>query len=395
LSFEIYHQAGFRYQWNLQSIADDSTGDGVIIGARSIEKEKLAALPSEVRAKAIFDPQFFIPSVPKGKLATYDFFPDVAADGFTSSDYANESAGISAAACLAFQIAQGFRFIVIPTRYMAGMPSNYIATQDELFVGPFLEACSEQRVETPVLLQAVLTENMLKDSDYSADLLNWITGIRGLSGVYLLAEAGSTTKQLKDADFLYRLLTFTSALRQNDMVVVLGYLNTESVALSVAEPSIVTMGLYENTRAFRIRTFEDNQGEQRGPSPRLYISKCLQWIDRNYHGAIERRLPGGRSLFDQNKYQALMFQPTFKWHFTKPELYKHHFLELSRQLRRISDYQGKERYDYVKTMIEGAIATFTQMEDAGIVLDKDNDGSHLSAWLTAINEFAQDKGWRS
>ena len=216
---------------------------------------------------------------------------------------------------------------------------------------------------------------MLKDDEFTSDLLNWITGIAGISGVYLIAEQNGSGKQIKDADFLYRLLRFTSALRQNDMSVVLGYLNTEAVLLSLADPSAVTMGVYENTRAFRIKTFEVTDTPQRGPSPRLYMSKCFQWIDRNYHGAILRRLPGGKSLFDQNKYQAVMFQPSYNWHFAKPELYMHHFIELSRQLREISTLEGRARYQLVRGLLEGAVDKFRAMDDAGIVLDQNNDGS--------------------
>jgi len=394
MKLEIYHQLGFRHQWNLQSIADDGTGDGIIIGARSLEREKVEALPLAVRKQAIFDPQFFLPAVPKGQLETYDFFPHVAADGFSSSDYADRSAGISASGCIDFQVSNGFRYVVIPTRYMPGTPSDFVATQNSLFVEPFLESIVAKEEDRPVLLQLVLTDNMLKDDEFTSDLLNWITGIAGISGVYLIAEQNGSGKQIKDADFLYRLLRFTSALRQNDMSVVLGYLNTEAVLLSLADPSAVTMGVYENTRAFRIKTFEVTDTPQRGPSPRLYMSKCFQWIDRNYHGAILRRLPGGKSLFDQNKYQAVMFQPSYNWHFAKPELYMHHFIELSRQLREISTLEGRARYQLVRGLLEGAVDKFRAMDDAGIVLDQNNDGSHLPAWITAANEFAQDRGWR-
>jgi hypothetical protein len=270
MKLDIYHQAGFRHQWNLQSINEDGTGYGIIIGARSLEKDKVEELPLKVRKKAIFDPQFFLPAVPKGKLATYNFFPHVAADGFSSSDYADESAGISASGCVDFQVRNKFRHVVIPTRFMPGMPGDFIATQNALFVEPFLEAIAAKDGDHSVFLQLVLTDNMLKDGEYTSDLLNWITGIEGILGVYLIAEQNGSSKQIKDADFLYRLLCFTSALRQNDMGVVLGYLNTEAILLSLADPSAVTMGVYENTRAFRIKTFEDNDMTKRGPSPRLY-----------------------------------------------------------------------------------------------------------------------------
>jgi hypothetical protein len=276
---------------------------------------------------------------------------------------------------------------------MSGMPSDFIETQEALFVAPFLSAITAHRDCKPALLQLVLTENMLTDDEYSADLLNWLTGRAGIAGVYLISEAVGTSKQVKSADVLYKLMKFAAALRQNEMFVVLGYLNTEALVLTLADPSIVTMGIYENTRSFRIRTFEETEGRQQGPNPKLYCSQLLQWVDRNYHGAIDRRMPN-HDLFDQNRYQAVMFQPTFNWHFTKPELYKHHFLELSRQLRQLSDVEGKHRFELVNALIQKALDRFSAMDQAGIVLDQDNDGSHLAPWMTAINEFAQDRGWR-
>ncbi len=393
MRFEIYHQLGHNHKWNLQSIKDDATGGGVIIGPRSLERKKVEQLDPATRRRAIFDPQFFLPSTAKGKLGTYDFFPDVTADGFRTTDYADDYAGMSAGACVDFQIANEYRYIVIPTRYLSGMPSNFIESQERLFVAPFLEALRERDCRKPAILQLVLNENMLKEAEYRADLLNWLTGVDRIRGVYLITETSGTSKQIKDADFLYQLLSFIVALRKNDLAVVLGYLNTESIVLTLADPSVITMGAYENTRVFRIRTFQQDTGKQQGPNPRLYVSRCLQWIDRNYHGAIIRRLPGGADLFDRNRYQALMFKPTYRWHFTKPELYKHHFLELSKQLRRLSRVEGVGRYELVKSMIGEARRTYREMDLAGIVLDGDNDGSHLAPWLTAANDFAQEQGW--
>lgn len=45
-------------------------------------------------------------------------------------------------------------------------------------------------------------------------------------------------------------------------------------------------------------------------------------------------------------------------------------------------------------MIESARAYYSQLDSAGIVFDSDNDGSHLSFWLTAANRFASDQEWR-
>jgi hypothetical protein len=44
-------------------------------------------------------------------------------------------------------------------------------------------------------------------------------------------------------------------------------------------------------------------------------------------------------------------------------------------------------------MIGAAIEEHDQLRQAGVVLDANSDGSHLSAWQTAANEFAADQGW--
>ena len=392
MSFEFYHQVGYNYVWNLDSLKHDNAGDGAILAPRHMEKNKVEKLPVVHRTQAIFDPQFFAPANPKGKLASYEFFPNAVADGFKTDAYDGDQAAECADRCVKFQITNGFRYLVIPSKYIPGTPRNFIETQERVFVHPFLTAARAQKRSSRILLQVVLNDLMLKDGEYSADLLNWITGIEGIDGVYLIVEHSGSYKQIKDADLLYQHLCFIRALRQNDLEVVLGYLNTEAVVLSLAGPTIMATGAYENTRAFRIRTFQDEK-VQHGPNPRLYVSSCLQWIDRSYHNAIIRRTPGGLDLFDQNQYRALMFEPTYEWFFNKPELYKHYFLEFCRQLRTIAAAPGRDRYVLVKSMIQRAAGHFRAIEQAGVELDANSDGSHLSHWMTAANEFAQDQGW--
>jgi len=138
LKFEIYHQLGHNHKWNLQSLYDDGIGSGVIIAPRYIERAHVEELDAEIRESAIFDPQFFLPDTAKGKLSTYDFFPNIVADGFKTSEYEGEFAFEGANQCLDFQLANGFRYLVIPTRYASGMPSDFINQQEKLFIEPFL-----------------------------------------------------------------------------------------------------------------------------------------------------------------------------------------------------------------------------------------------------------------
>lgn len=396
MSLEIYHQLGFRYQWNIKSFCEDATGDGLIIAPRYMGLDVVEGLKASHKNYSIFDPQFFRPDISKGELSTYDFFPDVVAEGFETEDYSDYHAWVSAEKCVSFQIKNAFKSIVIPTRHYQGTPSSFLDVQQELFVNPFINEIRRQNASNrDVILQLILNDNMLKEEDYLSDILNWITGIQDIKGVYLIADINPRPKQIKDTDTLYSLLNVINIFNRNGLSVVLGYTNTEAIVLSLAAPKAVTIGAYENMRMFSIRTFADEEkNKMQSPTPRIYIPKLLQLVDHRYIGAI-KRAGKGEELFPENKYQAAMFEPSFKWHFSKPELYNHYFLEFSAQLREIGSVSGRGRYLKVKDMLEKAISEYDYLtNNKGIVFDNNSDGSHLPLWLTAINEFAREMHWR-
>ena len=180
----------------------------------------------------------------------------------------------------------------------------------------------------------------------------------------------------------------------NKVKVILGYLNCEAILLSIANPHIITIGSYENTRRFNISAFEEKEdNRQQGPTARIYISKLLQLVDHRYIGII-KRVKDDPDFFDKNTYQAEMFMPSFKWHFGRPQLYKHYFLVFSKQLRDVGNTEDHKRYKKVCSIIENAIDNYSFFSEKGILFDPDSDGSHLYAWLTAANLFAADQGWR-
>ncbi|HUV59163.1 MAG TPA: hypothetical protein VMW09_03520 [Desulfatiglandales bacterium] len=395
MSFKIFHQLGHNYKWNLDSIKEDGCGDGLIIGPRYISRSNVERFEKNLKKTSIFDPQFYLPGTPKAHLSTYEFFPEnTTLAGFDTDDFSETSAPISAQGCVDFQIKNKFYRIVIPTRYLRGTNPEFINQQQNLFVDPFLKEIRKSKTSIPVLLQLIFNDLMLKHAEYVADILNWVTSLE-IDGVYLISKTSSTSKQIKDSEFLLSIFDLIDSLKDNDLEIVLGYLNTESILLSLANPDIVTVGSYENMRSFRTRPFESlEDSSQIGPNPRLYMSQLMQWIEYQYIGAIKRKYSNIEDIFDTNKYQAHMFEKAFRWHFTKPELYKHHFLMITKQLKELSKVSGKERYDAVREMISRAISKYNELSKKGISFDTNSDGSHLHIWLTVANLYADEKGWR-
>ncbi len=383
---KIYHQTGHRYQWNLQSFVEDRTAHGLILSPVNIDSEKIKEIDRKIKEKSFFDPQYYLLKDCKGKLSTYDFFPANMKKGIKTSDYENLS-DLSAEICIKFQLSEGFEYIVIPTRYYDELPSNYFEKMSEFFVEPFIKYINSKKIKKRILLTVIIKQIQIMDEEKRNEILNWITGIQEISGVYIIFENTYTSKQIKDSTYLLNVLTIIKALKDNDLEVHIGYNNTEGFIYSIANPESVCIGSYENLRSFNIKRFIAAESSvMQGPRARLYSRKLLQWIDYGYIGGIQKLYKDWNLIFEDSKYRPLMFKPDFKWHFQKKEPYMHYFLMFHKQLLELPEVIT-ERIKYVKEKIEYAMITFDKIKESGVVLDSDSDGSHLPFWLTSINMY--------
>lgn len=382
----VFHQTGHNYKWNLDSLVSDSAGDGLILSPVNIEKDKVKALSSSVLERSFFDPQYYLPTDVKGKLATYDYFPSNMMEEFSTIDFETISIK-SAKLCISFQVNNKFRYIVIPARYYDTLPSDYIEKQNQQFIIPFLEAIQDIGSKSPVLLTVLVKQEQLMDEAHRNLLLNWITGIKDITGVYLIFENNFLSKQIKDTQYLFNALTFIRILKLNDLEVHIGCTNTEGLLYSIANPDSITMGSYENLRNFNIKRYTvQEKKKQNGPNPRLYSGVLFQWIDYAFIEPIKALYPKWETLFEESAYKPLMFSPEFKWHFTKPELYKHFFIIFSEQVHNLPSVT-QDRINLLKGLFQGAIQLFREIEESGVFLDDNSNGSHLSVWLNVVSMF--------
>ncbi len=382
----LFHQLGHRFQWSLDSLTDEGTGDGAIIGPRYMDRSCVTRLPDAIRTVSLFDPQFFLPQSAQGKLSTYPFFPQVIAGGFATTEWDETLGDRCAQECLRFQDECAFGSLVIPGRFYDGMPSDFVERQETQFVRPFMEAAERLGLRRPILLQLIVTDQMLRDERYQADLLNWVTSFPELAGVYLIYHVHNRRKQIDDIDFLIGVLQFCRSLKQADLRVVVGYTNTEAILLSCVEVDVVSMGAYENLRMFSTTAFEErDESPRRGPNARVYIPRLLQWVEYPYLGAIRRVVPDIDAYIHDNEHRVEMFSPIYNWHFTKPHPYKHFFGAFADQFRRICSTTGALRIDAVVQECERAIQEYDQLSRSGLVFDPESAGTHIPRWLTALN----------
>lgn len=231
---------------------------------------------------------------------------------------------------------------------------------------------------------------MLKDPAKTDEILNWATGLTDLAGVYLIPYLPQRQKQIQDPEMLFRLLRFVAAFRKNKMEVLIGYLNTEALLLLAAEPTGVATGTYENLRMFSPKAFEDTEKRpQQGPAARIFSSTLLQWVDNRYLGAVRRELePENVPVVDGSPYAAELLDPSYNWHFSKADPYKHYLYVFTRLLRAIGSIApGAERIAAIRTRLLAAHSHFQLLDERGVFLDEGSNGAHLAPWITALNQF--------
>jgi hypothetical protein len=230
---------------------------------------------------------------------------------------------------------------------------------------------------------------MVLDVEYRTQLLNWVTSYPEISGIYLLVNHNEATKQILDFDKLYAHFSFVQELKETGLEVLCGYAGTEGLLFSTISVDKITIGAYENTRGFSIDKFLDDDQTRRGPAPRMYFPKLLNWI--RYDTAIEIKddYPEiWEEIYTQNEYSDKVLMAGKRPHFSQPNLYKAHFAlkyEQYKILDSIADMS--ERVVILKEWISEAMRLYQKVEDAGIMFfDVNCKNDHLPMWNRLLNK---------
>lgn len=389
-NIEIYHQCGHNTIWNIDSFCKDKIGDGLIFSPSDFEKEKVEKLDLKIKESSFFDPQYYLPKSDKKKLQTYNFFPNT----FMNNDYSTvnyeEKAYDDAYKCVEFQKNNSFNRIIIPCVYKENFTDKYLAIQKELYIIPFVSAIEKLNVNKPVFLTLILKDNYLFDKEIREEILSFATSFQAIDGIYIIPEHVETYKRVRDEKYLFELMKFIDKLRENELLVHLGYTDIEGFILSLSDITSISIGAYENTRCFSIEKFKSNVGKRQGPNPRVFSAKLLQNVEYTYLAPLETLYDKYDELFEDNEYKIKLFEPTFQWHFTKPEIYKYYFCEYSKLLKKLPG-EYDERYQFILEKIKESMIYYKEINDSGVLLDERSNGDHLIHWTNAINMYNKYK----
>lgn len=390
MSLKIFHQVGHIGKWNIESYFEDGQGDGLILSPVHQAKNVIESFDQEKKEKCFFDPQFYLPNSRKIKLKTYDFFPETISGGFTTLDFSSHAFD-SARSCIEFQVKNNFDRLIIPTRFISQMESDYFEKQEAFALAPFLLNINEIGCKLPVYITIALTTHMVFDEQFRKKILNWITKFPEIDGVYLIIRDDRSKKQIIEKETILQSLNFFSEIIQADLELVVGYTNTESLLYSLAGDLTLTMGSFENTRIFSIDKFLVSDDDRRGPKARIYLPGLLNWIQIEQAKEIKKELPSlWTQIYDETSYGNAALTSPVEPKFNQPDLYKHYFESFYKQFCTLKSISFEERYITLRGWIKAALKNYEAIERGYIDIEKHGDSEHLQSWLNAINIFYKE-----
>lgn len=381
MALGLLHQVGHNSKWNVDSFEKENCGDGLILSPLHQAMATVEKLPAKTRAASIFDPQFYLPNSRKNKLLSYPFFPEQVEGGFQTSTFVAHVADI-AKSCIDFQIEQGFRKVVVPTRYINQMYPSYFTQQNQFTVDSFMEHAGSR----PLCLSVALTSPMIQDEEWRERVLNWITSFPEVDEVYIMYEHERSTKQVADAKFLVDCMTFCSDIMNTGLAVTLGYTNTEGLLYTATGDLTITMGAFENTRIFSVDKFLESEGERRGPKARIYLPGLFNWVQFEDAKRIRSRAPEvWTQVYEPTEWAEEALRREVEPTFNQSPLYNHYFRNMQNQIDELRPLKAGDRRKFLLSKIASALGAYRELHQRGVELEKHGQGGHLVEWQKALS----------
>lgn len=400
---KLYHQCGFRYKWNIEVFDNDKIGDGFIFSPLDMSKNIISGLDDSLIENSFFDPQFYMLNIYKDNYLSFKLLDEI--DNIY--DFMVDRNHI-AKKCVEYQKNINFNYIVIPTvdLNLLSLDENYGELYDQiksesddpsfvninnkfkllnkLVIQPFISEIKKQNISKKILLTIIFDDEMAKNDTLFNSYLSQITDNNNIDGVYLIPQNARTYKRISDINYLVKIMTFIHSLKNNDMDVIVGYSDIETILYTVAGANGISLGIYENLRNYDGKKFKNEEYNGRGPNPRVFSNVLFQWIEYVYLPVIKENIKLSE-IFDENNYFVETQANDYKWHFSRPQCYKHFISSYGNLIKSLPN-SFEERYNYIEDKLKVANDTFNELGQ-NIFFDENSGGNHINKWRTALKNF--------
>lgn len=387
---KILHQLGHNYIWSLDSHFKNNIGDGFILGAYSIEKDKISRglsgyKPEEYLPISFIDLQFYGSKASNGrKLKTYDFHPI----NHPKSSSTEVSTVDAALAGIKFQEELGLKNVIVPNLYIHTDKEEQNTTLLKALNAKVAAHKKKIKGEATYFLTVPISGSLIREDEEVEKLLQELTEMEiEFDGYYIVCEPNLEARKKVSVDFKYysNLNKVISTLKKQEFKVILGFANIDALVFTALENiDYVSIGTYENLRNFNIKRFTlENTG---GKSDGWYYSEKIM----NFISARRLDIFYNRNAIDiirneDNIFSDVILRRGYPWNTHRPDVHKNYLLAISRQLEKIN--KGKTRQERIKIleeMIKGARKNYKEIEKKGIIVDDESSNYHLPLWLTIL-----------
>jgi len=383
---KLLHQLGHQHKWALDSFFQNKVGDGFILSAYNIEKDKIGQKLSGYSSKqylpiSFLDLQFYgSKDSVGGKLDTYEFHP------INHKDEETEVGTLDAViAGVKFQEELGLKNILVPNVYMHHEKSSRTS---RLIKEINTRITKEKKKDCLYFMTIPISGHSIRNDEEIEKLLQELTDMHiNFDGYYVVCESNLEFKKKISVDFKYytNLGKIMSTLKKQGFKTMLGFSNVDALIFcTMADIDYVSIGTYENLRKFTIERYTEEASG--GASEGWYYSeKLLNFIKARQLDIIRGRNAIDIIKNDDNIFSAVILDEGYIWNTHKPDVHKNYLMAIARQLQILNSIPiGSSRVSHLAKIIEKAKELYGTFEEQRIYLDDESSNYHLSTWLSAI-----------
>ena len=203
---KILHQLGHNYIWSLDSHFKNNVGDGFILGAYSIEKDKISQglsgyKPEEYLPISFIDLQFYGSKASNGrKLKTYDFHPI----NHPKSSSTEVSTVDAALAGIKFQEELGLKNVIVPNLYIHTDKEEQNTTLLKALNAKVAAHKKKIKGEATYFLTVPISGSLIREDEEEEKLLQELTEMEiEFDGYYIVCEPNLEARKKVSVDFKY------------------------------------------------------------------------------------------------------------------------------------------------------------------------------------------------
>lgn len=383
---KILHQLGHNYKWALDSYFENKIGDGFILSAKDIKKEKIGQPLSNYSSDrylpiSFLDLQFYGSKDSMGGfLDTYEFHPINHKDKETVAGTIDAvKAGVN------FQEHVGFKNILVPNVYMH--PEK--AERSSMLINEINGYIKKEKKNSCQYFMTIpISGDTIRNDKEVEKLLQELTDMQIVfDGYYIVCESNLEYKKKLSTDFKYysNLGKILFTLKKQGFQTILGFSNVDAIVFSVmADIDYISIGTYENLRKFTLGRYTEkaNGGASEGW---YYSEKIFNFIKARQLEIFRTRGVLEKIRNKDNVFSEIILTDGYGWNTHHPDVHKNYLLAISRQLTELNAIPfGKIRLSSLEKKIEDAKILYQEIAKDGIYLDDESSNYHLATWLSAI-----------